>query len=103
MIAPPLVTAGLTQELAAAVDQLRRVTVQVRTRGAATGAGVLWDGGGAAGGGGGGGGGGGPWSPTPPAPGGRRRPARPAAAPAPPAGGGARGVKPDVAPTAHEV
>src|SRR5436189_207382 len=43
---PPLVTAGLAQELAAAVDELRRVTVQVRTRGAATGAGVLWDGGG---------------------------------------------------------
>ena len=46
---PPLVTAGLAQELAAAVDELRRVTVQVRTRGAATGAGVLWDGGGSEG------------------------------------------------------
>jgi serine protease Do len=41
------VTAGLARELAAAVDALRRVTVQVRTGGgAATGAGVLWDGGG---------------------------------------------------------
>jgi serine protease Do len=37
------VTAGLAQEVAAAVDQLRRVTVQVRMRGAATGAGVLWN------------------------------------------------------------
>jgi len=47
MTAP--VTAGLARELAAAVDQLRCVTVQVRTRGAATGAGVLWDGGGSEG------------------------------------------------------
>src|SRR2546422_5830310 len=39
------VTAGLTQGLAAAVDELRHITVQVRTRGAATGAGVLWNGG----------------------------------------------------------
>ncbi len=36
-------TAGLAQGLAAAVDQLRHITVQVRTRGAATGAGILWD------------------------------------------------------------
>ncbi len=36
------VTAGLAQGLAAAVDQLRHITVQVRTRGAATGAGILW-------------------------------------------------------------
>src|SRR2546425_9729134 len=43
MTAP--VTAGLARELAAAVDELRCVTVQVRTRGAATGAGILWDGG----------------------------------------------------------
>ena len=39
------VTAGLAQGLAAAVDELRHITVQVRTRGAATGAGVLWNGG----------------------------------------------------------
>jgi len=39
------VTPGLAQEVAAAVDQLRRVTVQVRMRGAAMGAGVLWEGG----------------------------------------------------------
>jgi serine protease Do len=39
------VAAGLAQELAAAVDQLRHITVQVRTRGAATGAGILWNGG----------------------------------------------------------
>ena len=37
------VTAGLAQGLAAAVDELRHITVQVRTRGAATGAGVLWN------------------------------------------------------------
>jgi len=40
MTAP--MTAGLARELAAAVDELRRMTVQVRTRGPA-GAGVLWD------------------------------------------------------------
>jgi serine protease Do len=39
---PPL-TDTLARELAAAVEQIRRLTVQVRTRGAATGAGVLWD------------------------------------------------------------
>ena len=39
------VTAGLVQGLAAAVDRLRQITVQVRTHGAATGAGVLWNGG----------------------------------------------------------
>ena len=37
------VAGGLAHELAAAVEQLRRATVQVRTRGRATGAGVLWD------------------------------------------------------------
>jgi len=37
------VTARLGEALAAAVDQLRQITVQVRTRGAATGAGILWD------------------------------------------------------------
>ena len=37
------VTADLAQELGAAVDVLRRVTVQVRTHGLATGAGVLWN------------------------------------------------------------
>jgi len=36
-------TAGLAQEVAAAVDQLRHVTVQLRTQGAATGAGILWN------------------------------------------------------------
>jgi serine protease Do len=39
------VSAGLARELAAAVDQLRHITVQVRTHGAATGAGILWNGG----------------------------------------------------------
>ncbi len=39
------VSAGLAQQLAAAVDQLRHITVQVRTHRAATGAGILWDGG----------------------------------------------------------
>src|SRR5439155_1341381 len=38
-------TAGLAQEVAAAVDQLRQITVQVRTHRAATGAGILWNGG----------------------------------------------------------
>ncbi len=38
-------TAGLAQGLAAAVEQLRHITVQVRTRAAATGAGIMWDGG----------------------------------------------------------
>ena len=36
-------TAGLAQEVAAAVGQLRQITVQVRTHGAATGAGILWN------------------------------------------------------------
>src|SRR5207302_5076877 len=36
-------SAGLAQEVAAAVEQLRRITVQVRTRRAATGAGILWN------------------------------------------------------------
>ena len=46
MTAPPLVTAsGVAHELAAAVDQLRQITVQVRTHRAATGAGILWNGG----------------------------------------------------------
>ena len=36
------IAARLARELAAVVDQLRRVTVQVGTRGAGTGAGVLW-------------------------------------------------------------
>jgi len=45
MTAP--MTTGLTQQLAAAVDALRRVTVRVRASGtAASGAGVLWDAGG---------------------------------------------------------
>jgi len=45
MTAP--MTTGLTQELAAAVDALRRVTVRVQATGtAASGAGVLWDAGG---------------------------------------------------------
>ena len=39
----PAVSAGLARDLAAAVDQLRQITVQVRTQGAATGAGILWD------------------------------------------------------------
>jgi serine protease Do len=47
MTAP--VTTGLARELAAAVGDLRRMTVQVRTHGLATGAGVLWDGGGSEG------------------------------------------------------
>jgi len=38
-------TADLAQDVAAAVDQLRGITVQVRTHGAATGAGILWNGG----------------------------------------------------------
>src|SRR2546427_9800827 len=38
-------TADLAQEVAAAVDQLRQITVQVRTHRAATGAGILWNGG----------------------------------------------------------
>ena len=37
------VTADLAQEFGAAVDVLRRLTVQVRTHGMATGAGVLWN------------------------------------------------------------
>ena len=45
MTAP--MTTGLTQQLAAAVDALRRVTVRVQASGtAASGAGVLWDAGG---------------------------------------------------------
>ena len=36
------ITARLARELAAVVDRLRRATVQVRTRGAGMGAGVLW-------------------------------------------------------------
>src|SRR6266480_5603152 len=44
MMAP--VAGDLAREVAAAVDELRRVTVQVRGRGAASGAGVLWNGGG---------------------------------------------------------
>src|SRR5207244_5002445 len=36
-------TAGLAQEVAAAVDQLRQITVQVRMHRAATGAGILWN------------------------------------------------------------
>jgi len=45
MTAP--MTTGLTQQLAAAVDALRRVTVRVQATGAAaSGAGVLWDAGG---------------------------------------------------------
>jgi serine protease Do len=44
MTAPSLVTAsGVAHELATAVDRLRRVTVQVRTHRAATGAGILWN------------------------------------------------------------
>jgi len=42
MMAP--VAGDLAREVAAAVDELRRVTVQVRGRGAASGAGVLWNG-----------------------------------------------------------
>jgi serine protease Do len=45
------VAAGLAQALAAVVDQLRRVTVQVRTQDTTTGAGVLWDDAGSEGGG----------------------------------------------------
>lgn len=45
MTASPLAAAGVARELAAAVDQLRHITVQVRTHGAATGAGILWNGG----------------------------------------------------------
>ena len=45
MTASPLPAARLARELTAAVDQLRRITVQVRTHGAATGAGILWTGG----------------------------------------------------------
>jgi len=37
------VTAGFAQEIAAVVEQLRHITVQVRTRRAATGAGILWN------------------------------------------------------------
>jgi serine protease Do len=37
------VAAGLAQAFAGVVDQLRRVTVQVRTHHTTTGAGVLWD------------------------------------------------------------
>ena len=37
-------TTGLAKELAAAVAALRRVTVRVQSSGAASGAGVLWDG-----------------------------------------------------------
>ena len=36
-------TADLAQEVAAAVNQLRHITVQLRTQGAATGAGILWN------------------------------------------------------------
>ncbi len=43
MTAPPRVTAGFAQEIAAVVAQLRHITVQVRTRRAATGAGILWN------------------------------------------------------------
>ena len=39
----PRVTAGFAQEIAAVVEQLRHITVQVRTRRAATGAGILWN------------------------------------------------------------
>jgi serine protease Do len=39
------VSSGLAQEIAAAVHQLRQVTVQVRTHGAGLGAGILWNGG----------------------------------------------------------
>jgi serine protease Do len=39
----PRVSDGLAPELATVVEQIRRITVQVRTRGAAMGAGVLWD------------------------------------------------------------
>lgn len=42
MTAP--VAGDLAREVAAAVDELRHVTVQVRGRGAASGAGVLWNG-----------------------------------------------------------
>ncbi|PYP27819.1 MAG: serine protease [Gemmatimonadetes bacterium] len=45
------VAGGLAQELAATVDELRRMTVQVRTGGAASGAGVLWSAGGSENGG----------------------------------------------------
>src|SRR5207249_11619180 len=45
------VAGGLEQELAATVDELRRMTVQVRTGGAASGAGVLWSAGGSENGG----------------------------------------------------
>jgi len=38
------VSSRLAQEIAARVDQLRQRTVQVRTQGAATGAGILWTG-----------------------------------------------------------
>jgi len=43
MTAAPGVTAGFAQEIAAVVEQLRHITVQVRTRRAATGAGILWN------------------------------------------------------------
>ena len=39
------VNAGLAQEIAAAVERLRQITVQIGTHGAAIGAGILWNGG----------------------------------------------------------
>ena len=39
----PGVTAGFAREIAAVVEQLRHITVQVRTRRAATGAGIVWN------------------------------------------------------------
>jgi serine protease Do len=39
------VRAGLAEETAAAVERLRQITVQIRTHGAAIGAGILWNGG----------------------------------------------------------
>lgn len=38
------VSAGLAQEIVAAVERLRQITVQIRTHGAAIGAGILWNG-----------------------------------------------------------
>ncbi|HTC22976.1 MAG TPA: serine protease [Gemmatimonadales bacterium] len=38
-------TAGLAQDVAAAVERLRHITVQVRTHPAASGAGIVWNGG----------------------------------------------------------
>ena len=36
------VSSGLARDIAAAVDRLRQITVQIRTHGAAIGAGILW-------------------------------------------------------------